>query len=850
MAESMQNLSPEKINFIPNDDDDITWHEPASSPFVSHIDFGDQENIPPIDITTTPAKPGMYLDDDVPQSAFKFASPTKSAGLKDRASPAKQSPTKHHLDEHTLNQLDEKTLHRNAEERSSPKKVSPVKQMVADRPESAMSDHSRKTHTPSKPSPASSVGSMPLVANTPRGMDSDDVFSPVRHSNSHVESPLRDNEGLTIATKFMKEIRTVSHESSTTHHSEELIFDENGVQIYTEEDFGDIMEDLDVNGNPDGPEMSSLTVDDTCFSAFSEMPNLDMTKFAVMRNSPTKNGLVDQATPRARAQMTPSTVRRTERTPSPTPRRSHKENDTTNLLLDFTAQFEAFSSSRYSPTRGRASPVKSGTEPNLLSYIQNQRSPAKGSSFVPATPARDRNMINLLDFELPPAPTPRSVPTVTIREMESLKSTFQSQISSLTASLSGKEAEVESLVKAVSNAERRVGEAQEQVRDERSAREHAEAQMTDWKKKGEEVQNLLQDVQSELARNDAERENLIARIAEAEKRADEAESRAADLETRAISAESKNVDMTTFIGDDDRKMYSEAECSAAIAEKVNEVARDLHSAYKAKHEKKIKALKENYQKKSDEKVKDLRVQIIRHERTIEELEKKRDDTFSKVLPKHLTVPGGASGTCEKCGGSSSSSPRKAAGTSPEDLKRLEAQQSEIENLKAKVAGLQSELSSIRKSHDNLFQELEAERVEKGELVAAAEQMLAMCGEKMEDLQAKEEEFRKSTMGGAPPVAPSPAPQRSAHARTGSALSGGRPGSALGGGRPGSAMGERLGAMGGAGEKLSSGIAKPSGLRAPGGFGYQGGQPNLSRSTSGGKSRIMSNIERMGGGSKE
>src|SRR4051812_44363957 len=127
--------------------------------------------------------------------------------------------------------------------------------------------------------------------------------------------------------------------------------------------------------------------------------------------------------------MTPSTVRRTERTPSPTPRQGRRDNDTTNLLLDFTAQIEAFSASRRgSPTRSaRQSPVKSSTEPNLLSYIQNHRSPAKASSAIPTTPSsQNRQLLNLLDFELPPPPTPRSVPTVTIRELESLKSTLQS----------------------------------------------------------------------------------------------------------------------------------------------------------------------------------------------------------------------------------------------------------------------------------------------------------------------------------------------------------------------------------------------------------------------------------------
>jgi hypothetical protein len=45
--------------------------------------------------------------------------------------------------------------------------------------------------------------------------------------------------------------------------------------------------------NPDGPEATSLDIDDTCFSTFSEMPGLDMTKFALLKQSPTKGTLPD-----------------------------------------------------------------------------------------------------------------------------------------------------------------------------------------------------------------------------------------------------------------------------------------------------------------------------------------------------------------------------------------------------------------------------------------------------------------------------------------------------------------------------------------------------------------------------
>ncbi|KAL5114462.1 hypothetical protein ACEQ8H_007659 [Pleosporales sp. CAS-2024a] len=814
MTEPMSALSPEKLNasstsMHTDDDFDMTFHDPPSSPFVSHIDHvhDDQENIAP-GSAATPAKPLLDLD-DVPQSAFK-ASPEKKAVLKERASPAKASPVKNLMSDF------EDAARTNPTSSRSGLKKSPVKKISTERPESAMSSRSRKSPSPSKSSRA------PSLEPNRRVQPQEDIdilaSSPVRPPSSHHEPMLRENEGLTVAIKVMTEARTDKHATLTRQTSLEEECDM----------------DLDMDNtdfNPDGPDLTSVDMDDTSFSMFSEMPGLDMTKFAFLQKSPTKDGLLD--TPRARTQMTPSTVRRSARTPSPAPRRYYKENDTTNLLLDFTEQIQSFSQARKtSPARGRTSPTKSSTQPDLRSFYQTQRSPAKGGSHVPATPSQSRYVMNLLDFELPPPPTPRSQPTVTIREMESIKSQFQSQISSLTASLSGKEAEVESLAKAVGDAERRVGEAQEAIREERSAREYAEAQMIDWKKKGEEVQNLLQDVQAEMARTDSEREQLLQRLAEAEKRAEDAENRSSELETKLIEAESKNVDMTTFIndeGEEQKKIYSELECQNAIAEKVNEVARDLHTAYKAKHEKKIKALKDNYQKKADERCKDLRLQIIRLERQVEEAEKKRDDTWSKVLPN-----------------SAQSAPDPSPSVSNSaDLKKLESQRAEIENLKAKLAGLQSELQSLRKSNDSLLIDLEAERVEKGELVAAAEQMLSMCGQQMEEISMQQDDLRRSQMGSAPPTAPTTAPVRqkapAEHAmRNTGFLAGGpapaRPGSALAGARPASALGER-----------STGVAKPSGLRAPGGFGFQNNNAGPNRSINGGKSRLLSNIERMGGG---
>ncbi|KAH0165326.1 hypothetical protein KCU82_g6711, partial [Aureobasidium melanogenum] len=212
-------------------------------------------------------------------------------------------------------------------------------------------------------------------------------------------------------------------------------------------------------------------VDDTCFSTFSAVP--DMTMFAKLgdRRSPLKQAI--QRTPQSE-QATPRPIRRgsDERSPSPTPRRPRTpgtaQSNTTNLI-DFTQQIERFAdaSSRHNvqQTPSRRSPQKSATEPNLLSYLNQQRSPNKGARM--STPAKSTSLLNLLDFELPPAPTPRSIPTITVRELESMKSQYQSQISSLKATLSGREAEVDSLKKAVGDAERRVGEALENLREEK-----------------------------------------------------------------------------------------------------------------------------------------------------------------------------------------------------------------------------------------------------------------------------------------------------------------------------------------------------------------------------------------------
>lgn len=231
------------------DEDEITWHEP-SSPFIDYVE-GDQENIAPLDIATTPTKPSA-MEESIPISAIKRTSPVKGLGLKERVSPVKSA-----LKEQFVEDGEEVTLQRTFQERTSPKKVSPVKDARASQPEPELSASMQNRTSPSKMPQAEHL----LV--------------------EYSEPTLRENEGLTVAMKIFEETRSESHHES--HHiTQTESLSESHEISYEDSEF-----------NPDA---TSMTVDDTCFSTFSEIPNMDMTKFA-MKNSPTKHSVFEQVHP-------------------------------------------------------------------------------------------------------------------------------------------------------------------------------------------------------------------------------------------------------------------------------------------------------------------------------------------------------------------------------------------------------------------------------------------------------------------------------------------------------------------------------------------------------------------------
>lgn len=510
------------------------------------------------------------------------------------------------------------------------------------------------------------------------------------------EDALRENEGLTRAVDVMNGGDSI-------------------VDLYTGHDAASLV----------GTAAGYPGMDDTCFSTFSAVPNTDMTLFAQAEQSPTRSASPAKRsreaqygsaapTPRPTGRTTPATLRRLgyeDSSTSPTPRgpKSSRDADTTNLMLDFTEQFNAFSNTSTSHLT-RPSPRKCNTQPDLASFTASKRgSPTK---YPPGTPSRASNLANLLDFDLPPAPTPRSIPTITARELESLRSSFLSQISSLRATLNGREAEVNSLKEAVGDAERRVGEAQEEIRDQRGQKDGLQAEKDDWQARNTEMQSVLRSVKEEILHEQHEHERLRQRLEASEKKREDAEAKLLEVDSKIAGMQAAAAAAGNPTASADLDGQSTPGCNvnsgnAAVEAAVEKVARELHALYKSKHENKVSALKKSYEARWEKRTKQLedKIRDLNHEN--EDLRVARDATMSGNVPATPDLH-----------------PMDGA-VNQEDGERKVDEAYQSEQHKARLEELLSEIRTFRQENTTLQQQLVSERKEMAELVKATEEMMQL-----------------------------------------------------------------------------------------------------------------------------
>ncbi|KAJ8067644.1 hypothetical protein OCU04_003252 [Sclerotinia nivalis] len=613
---------------------------------------------------------------------------------------------------------------------------------------------------------------------------------------------LRDNEGLTKAIEILEEDDDDNDNEEGQTINETFAYIETGSAAASAEEAHNLMDDTMVS----------------TFSEFSAVP--DMTMFSKLGHSPSKFSNMGGPTPRQSHRFsTPATARRQVNTSedfSPTPYghrnvKSKDDGNTTNLL-DFTAQMNGFNGRGPSPSRHRMSPSKSSA-PDQHWYAQN----------TAATPKSNR-MSNLLDFDIPPAPTPRSLPSITPREIERLKSDFLSEISSLKATLSGKEAELQFMKTAVGDAEKRVGESLEQLREERNIQDQLAAEKEEWEKRGREMEAVLRNVREEMVQTEQEREELDGRLEESERRREMAEIMAQEAQRNlaAMRAGKATPGATSPPVEVSLKSPTECHCGGRTVEiAVEKVSRELHALYKEKHETKVQALKKSYERRWDKKVKELEATVEQLSKENEDLKLGHDNTTTKVE------------------------------SSAEDVEKQAARDARTKELEAELEGLGMEIKSVRQDNEDLRHMLDEERVEKTKLVQAVDEMIPMIA-MFDDMVAKNlEEEKKPAPTRSSPIPETPVSQKKQHVfesqmkspTLGRASSVSRPSGLR---APSAAGGSRIGrgGMSGIGTGLGIGGAGRERKGSNGSVASQGSRPGSGLS---GRSNLLSSIDKMGGG---
>ncbi|KAH6899842.1 hypothetical protein B0T10DRAFT_452380 [Thelonectria olida] len=437
------------------------------------------------------------------------------------------------------------------------------------------------------------------------------------------------------------------------------------IEIF-EDDQSDMEDENDVTtGTVNITPQAPMEVDDpacfddtmiSTFSTFSAVP--DMTTFAKLGMSPDKMSSAGGLTPRLSGKAEPSPTR------TPRPMSMQESSNNTTNLLDFT---DSLRFPQKTPNGMNPSPLRTN---------------------MTATPSRQ--LANLIDFDIPPMPTPRSVPSITPRELESLKSNFLSEISSLKASLSGKEAEVQSLKAAVGDAEKRVGESMEQLREERAIKEQLADEKEGWETRGREMESVLRKVKGEIVISQRAQQELEEKLDESEKRREMAEMMHQEAESKMAGMRAGK-ELEKVSPEKAKNTNHEVELA------VERVARELHALYKGKHENKVAALKKSYETRWEKRVRDL-------ESRIEELYNENDRLR---VGQDTTI-------------------MRAENAEAEELKAQAVRDSaSMKELNADIQRLEAVVNTVKHDNEELRGMLEKERVEKGELVQLAEEMMNM-----------------------------------------------------------------------------------------------------------------------------
>lgn len=310
------------------------------------------------------------------------------------------------------------------------------------------------------------------------------------------------------------------------------------------------------------------------------------------------------------------------------------------------------------------------------------------------------------------------------------------QIAQLKAELAGKDVQVQTLRDAVSDAERRASNGIVELRQVREEMEDMSARSLLIESKLTEAGRAVNEAREEYELAQQKAEEATQQLDQANQKLDQAsnerdsakkevEELRQEVETvsdallkakqdlasakkdliveqqkRASSAPNSPNRNSISGGSDVEAAVTKAVAAAnatkdmEISQAVEKVAKELHGLYKGKHEQKVGALKASYAKRWEKRVAELEAKNA-------DLTADNNDLNNKLMKMEEENEENLTGPV----------------ISPGDLK---AQNEEIESLRASVAKSQAEVKQLQ-------QDLEVEREEKSELVAAVDELLALGG---------------------------------------------------------------------------------------------------------------------------
>lgn len=317
--------------------------------------------------------------------------------------------------------------------------------------------------------------------------------------------------------------------------------------------------------------------------------------------------------------------------------------------------------------------------------------------------------------------TPGSKPSITQQEFETVKTSYEFEISALKKS---RDTEINSLREKLLGAEKREAETMEFMQQELESRMKIEGDRDEWRRRTGGLQAEMDSILLDAFEKDRREKELTDKVTEVEGANQKLQERVSSLE-KELSATRKSLqsaESSLKLADNSHSGITQEDVDKQVGDAVTKVAADLHVVYKEKHETKVAALKKSYASRWEKRIKEIETKLNAA------MEENTQLKMSQVETKPPTE------------NQSSWTPADEEKMTQERDKLSEEKQA----LETRVDELSRELTNINGHVESLQLELKTERMEKDELVATVEEWLAIQMPPDSEEEVPRQDFERTT----------------------------------------------------------------------------------------------------------